>query len=113
MSFKGAFAALLLALCLLPVLYAPAGATGGAPADSAVLTDAAHPDDPAQQRVEPLIPPAAGALGLILLLSLGAVVSRRRKGQEELGYDQLWPDGQQIQDPYSRLAGTGKRKNRR
>lgn len=90
---------LLPTLCLVLLLTVPLGAQA-----------AGNEAPPAEETVEagqtePLVTPLMGGAGLVLLIAMGAVTSRKQREQEDAGYDRVWPDGERIEDPYRRLAG--------
>ena len=110
MKHKRCLTALLLILYLAGILATPVSA-----ASAGTQTDLAADREreiSAEEQAEPPVSKLAGGVGLVLLLALGAVVTHKRKNQEELGYDNVWPDGERIEDPYRRLAGTDRKKRR-
>lgn len=62
-----------------------------------------------QESAEASIPPAAGGVGLVLLLALGAWRSRKNRMLDSAGYS-TGSEENQIGDPYTRLEGVRKQR---
>ena len=110
MTCKRRSALLPLVLCCLALCLCPARAAQSAGTEEELAIAQQLAQDEAARAV-PSVPPAAGALGLAVLLVFGAITSRKHRVQEEAGYDPILDD-RRIGDPYSRLAGREKRRRR-
>ena len=111
MSCKQFLSVLLFLLLCLSLSAAPSIAAsredGGETAALAAIEDELKTDEADARK--PLISPVAGGVGLAALLIYGSIASRQQKDMESEGYEPICEE-HCIGDPYSRLAGTKKRR---
>lgn len=93
--------------CLLAAAMPSQAAESVQPEEAAILAELAEEEAAASA---PSIPPIVGGMGLVVLLVFGVITSRNHRTIEEEGYDPVREE-HRVGDPYSRLAGKGKKRH--
>lgn len=111
MNCRRGATALLLAFFCLCLTSVPALADGAVLTEEETLAAIqAELEADEAARAVPSIPPAAGGMGLAVLLVFGLIACRKHQEQEDEGYDPVLED-HRIVDPYSRLARSQKQRS--